>query len=370
MSKRYLLVQLGSFGDCLYATTIAKQIKKNEPESHLTWAISEKYKSILIGNPDVDAVWEISNSEGYIFGTAHRYVEKEAEIRKNNGEFDQIIFSQILPKNIYVYNGTIRSSILQSYGRKIDVDVTPTLNLSYTEVNNVNNFILKNNILDYTFKILFECGPTSNQSKKINLDFALEIAKKITSKRSDTCFILSSNKTIEKPEARIFDANSLTFRENAELINHCNLLVGCSSGITWLATSSWCSNKINQVQLLDKNYPYFAGVCYDLQLWSLTAEKIVERVDFDHQLVVEMIDIFTEKDFSLLKKDYHQIYKVGYAYWHEIISYGINNYEFIETFKFINAQKNNIHKLNYFKSFFILFHSIYKLIVSKIKNKI
>ena len=57
--KRILLGQLGSFGDCLYATTVARQIKVDFPECHLTWAIGSPYRSILDNSPDVDDIWEV-----------------------------------------------------------------------------------------------------------------------------------------------------------------------------------------------------------------------------------------------------------------------------------------------------------------------
>ncbi|MEQ1577992.1 MAG: hypothetical protein ABL894_10090, partial [Hyphomicrobium sp.] len=56
---RILLGQLGSNGDCLYATTIARQIKKDFPGCHLTWAISSLCTRVLDNNPDVDEVWEV-----------------------------------------------------------------------------------------------------------------------------------------------------------------------------------------------------------------------------------------------------------------------------------------------------------------------
>ena len=58
-TKRYFIFQFAAYGDCLYATTIAKQIKNDEPDCHITWGISTKFKSILIGNPNVDEVLEL-----------------------------------------------------------------------------------------------------------------------------------------------------------------------------------------------------------------------------------------------------------------------------------------------------------------------
>ena len=57
--KKILLLQLMSNGDCLYATAIARQIKEDNPGCQLTWAIASFCKTIIDGNPYVDAVWEI-----------------------------------------------------------------------------------------------------------------------------------------------------------------------------------------------------------------------------------------------------------------------------------------------------------------------
>lgn len=52
--KRILLGQLGSYGDCLYATTVARQIKQDFPGSTLTWAVGSMYADVLDQNPHDD----------------------------------------------------------------------------------------------------------------------------------------------------------------------------------------------------------------------------------------------------------------------------------------------------------------------------
>ena len=64
--KRFLIGQLGSFGDCLFATTVARQIKNDYPDCHLTWAVGSIYRSILDGNPYIDDIWEFPLSTGTI----------------------------------------------------------------------------------------------------------------------------------------------------------------------------------------------------------------------------------------------------------------------------------------------------------------
>ena len=50
-----LFVQLGSMGDCLLATTIARQIKEVDyPNCHLTWMIGDIFETVIKNNPYVD----------------------------------------------------------------------------------------------------------------------------------------------------------------------------------------------------------------------------------------------------------------------------------------------------------------------------
>ena len=55
-SKKILLLQLYSNGDCLYATAVARQIKTDHPGCRLTWVIADFCKDIIAGNPYVDEV--------------------------------------------------------------------------------------------------------------------------------------------------------------------------------------------------------------------------------------------------------------------------------------------------------------------------
>ena len=57
--KRIALVQLFSNGDCLYATTVARQIKTDYPGCYLAWVIAGFCKNILDENPFVDEVIDL-----------------------------------------------------------------------------------------------------------------------------------------------------------------------------------------------------------------------------------------------------------------------------------------------------------------------
>ena len=63
--QKILLVQLFSNGDCLYATTVARQIKKDFPNCHLTWAIANFCKAIIFNNPYIDEIREVTQEWVY-----------------------------------------------------------------------------------------------------------------------------------------------------------------------------------------------------------------------------------------------------------------------------------------------------------------
>jgi ADP-heptose:LPS heptosyltransferase len=109
---RILLGQLGSNGDCLYATAIARQIKHDFPGCHLTWAISPLCKAVIKNNPDVDAIWEVEAGDWTrVFGDGWYAFEAESLQRLTRGEFDKIFLTQIAPANFRNYDGTVRASL-------------------------------------------------------------------------------------------------------------------------------------------------------------------------------------------------------------------------------------------------------------------
>lgn len=306
MARKFLIGQLACFGDCLYATTIAKQIKHDHPDSHVTWAVASRYRSILELNPYIDTIWEIPINDGDYYDIGWNNFQKQALLRKNNGEFDEVIFSQIIPLNLLHFHDTIRSTILGAYGRPITVSKEPVVRLSTQEINNVKLFADKNNVPNYKHVVLFECEPGSGQSF-LNIEHALNIARSVIAVHEDVCFIISSSKKVVGVTPQIIDASDLTYRENAELTKYCTLLVGCSSGITWISTSDW-AKKIPMVQILDNNSGFFAGVSYDLYINGLDNQHIIEILNFSKTNIVDCILLVLRGDFIEAKKKYHENY--------------------------------------------------------------
>ena len=127
-----LLIQLFSNGDCLFATTVARQIKKDYPECHLTWAIASFCKSIIANNPHIDEIMEV-NWVAKNDVVALRKFKREVEQRRIKGEFDLVFITLNMDTNQALYDGCIRSGILSAYPNPITVPVQPVLHLSEKE---------------------------------------------------------------------------------------------------------------------------------------------------------------------------------------------------------------------------------------------
>lgn len=308
MGRRFLIGQLGHFGDCLYATTIARQIKQDFPDSVVTWAIAEKYKSILLHNPDVDHLWVIKTAQPH--GEDWNKFVQEALRRRHEGEFDEVIFSQLQTDNCLNFVGTLRETALSHYKRPITVSARPVVRLAESETENVRRFADKHALQDFKQVILFECNPVSGQSD-VNLDLAISIAQRINSEHPDTCFVLSSTQKLSLSDPRIVDASCLSFRENAELTRYCTMLIGCSSGITWLSTSDW-AKRLPMIQLLRDCGVYF-GVAYDHQRWNLEHQGIIEMTTWTPDIATRCLQTALREGFDCAKSRFHQQYQPNLA---------------------------------------------------------
>jgi hypothetical protein len=303
-SPRVLLIHLTSNGDCLLATTVARQIKKDYQGCHLTWAISERCKQVIENNPFVDEIWSIRFDP---LDDPHDDVwprtKAEALRRQRDGQFDHVFFTQIYPENFNDFDGTTRSSIFRSYPGKITVPVQPVLYLAESEVSRVGEFASKHALRSYRNVILFECSPASNQSL-MTFEKAIRISSRIVQVRQDTAIIVSSSKAFRSNSPAIIDGSVLTLRENAELSKHCTLLLGCSSGITWLLTSNW-AKRIPTIQFLHRTSCWysFASVKYDHRFWGLGAEHILETdVHRDRDVIALVLKYLEQRHFGGIRE--------------------------------------------------------------------
>lgn len=278
-----LLGQLDSNGDCLYATILARQLRHDHPDAHITWAISSRCVNVLRNNPDIDEIWQIP-----IAGESERLLawhdfEVEANRRYRRAEFDFMLFSQINPSNFQNWDGTIRPSILRSYGRPITVPFENVISLTSEEIDRVDEFAKKEEIAKFENRILFECSSMSGQSF-VTPDLAQEIARRIYEILPDTTVVFLTNLPMELKDPRSKYVGHLSLRECARLTHHCNLFLGSGSGGT-VVVSSTASRPIPMMLMLLAKTSVYASFAHDFEYFGLTEREIVETTCEDPALL-------------------------------------------------------------------------------------
>ncbi|MFV0606873.1 MAG: glycosyltransferase family 9 protein [Niabella sp.] len=298
--RKILLVHLYSNGDCLYATAIARQIKKDFPNCELTWAIAEFCKSIIYNNPYIDTIREVNDVKKNDV-TAFRKFKKKILLEKKKGLWDEVFITHNMDSNIKYYDGTIRGMILRAYPLLIE-NIQPELQLTDEEIKNVQVFAEKYSLHNFKNVILWEYAPQSGQSD-LTFDFVTQVSKKIVS-HPNTCVILTSANRFESSH-NIIDASVLSIRENAALTHYCNLLIGCSSGITWLSTSN-AAKQLPTIQLLNPYAPFRNIPSEDFKRHGLPTSTLVEIFNFDKDTVHDCVDTFIKDGIEASRKKFHQ----------------------------------------------------------------
>jgi hypothetical protein len=307
---RILLVHLSANGDCLMVTTIARQIKNDYPGCHLTWAIGYKCRQVIDNNSDVDEVWEVRyGSQESPLGDVWHRVRREAEERYVRGEFDFVFYTQVYPDNVSNFDGTTRSSTFRCYPHPITVPMSPVMSLRDQEVEHVRLFAAGKELSRYRSVILLECAPGSGQSV-LDLTKGIVLAEKIVSTHEDAVVVVSTHMPFTSPHPRIIDGSCLSFRENAALSHFCSLLVGCSSGITWLLTSGAAKSLLPTVQFLSRRAVAggFASVVHDFDYWGIPSGHVLES-DADNVEDMAFVITCALADFPSARVRHHKVFK-------------------------------------------------------------
>ena len=299
--KRILLGQLGMYGDCLYATAIARQIKQDNPGCYLIWGIGSHYASILKNNPFVDQVWEYPITSRWEVTSKWYAFAKEAQERKDRGEFDEIYLTQAYPGNPHLFYDSLRKAMFRAYG-KMTVDLQPIIVLGLEEVINVTDFAKLHNIQRRENVILFEYAAESGQSY-VTPEFALKVAELVVKNIPGSCVVLSGSKKIKTDNPNIIDASGLTFRENAELTEYCTLFVGAGSGITQIVQSSW-AKPIPLILLLKKRNNAGVSTIWERKQLGLPADDVIEMSECKEVGVFQCIALALH-NFKVAKEVYN-----------------------------------------------------------------
>ena len=301
------LVQLSAYGDCLFATLVARQIKRDHPGCHLTWVIGDKFASIIDGNPHVDVVHKIvlsSRDEAFSSGWEKAKTWVADQVRMGN--LDKAYFTQIFPDNIRHYDGLIRTTIYGAYGKPITGPHLPEVFLTEAENRNVADFALKHRLGEFKHVFLFECGPGSGQSP-LTPARAEAVAHAVGKCHPEMVFLISSTAPIVRPSAQVVDASCLSYRENAALARHCTGLVGCFSGITWLTTST-AGKALPMLQILTKSKGVFrwGSVATDFRRLELDESRVIEMAEPGDNRIISCIEKWLSESHSAARWQFHE----------------------------------------------------------------
>jgi ADP-heptose:LPS heptosyltransferase len=364
---KILLVQLYSNGDCLYATAVARQIKQDYPDSHLTWAIADFCKQIIVGNPYVDDTLVVhSVPKNDVIG--FRRFRKLVYEQKRKGVWDKIVITNLIDNRQANYDGCIRSAIFRGYERKIVVPVLPVLKLSEKENQNAATFAIKNNLSLYKQVILFEFAPQSGQSK-IDFDFAMHVAEELT-KANEIAIILSSANKIKSTSPRIIDGSTLTLRETAAITHYCTFLLGCSSGITWISTSS-AAKQLPMVQLLNPDTRWVNPISRDFERFGISTDSLIELIEFDREKLMLVLKA-AFNNFEAARRIYHQAIPLHFKTTRNIIYNLLCYLQFGSVWKHVKVNREQYgHNLGFYKEVLLaLLLFPFRLIANVIRKRL
>jgi hypothetical protein len=314
--NRILIGQLASNGDCLYATAIARQIKTDFPGCHLTWAISSLCRQVIEENSLIDEIWEIPVENWQPDNLQNSWYSFEAEAlrRYSLGQYSIVFFTQIVFGNPHHYDGTIRPSIFRGYPGRIGKPLNPSLTLRSEEVEGVALFAAKHALSSYDRVILFECASKSGQSP-LNPQEASKIAETLVDlKMEKVAVILSSQQSIQPSRPEIIDGSLLSLRQMAELTKYCHLLMGCSSGISCICTSTW-ARRLPMIQLLDHRWAIYGSLDHDYKYFGLNRDHVVEMYKYSLERILACYKHIVTSGWSSARKKFYRRIRVRHSHY-------------------------------------------------------
>jgi len=315
--RRVLLGQLGAAGDCVYATTVARQIKADDPDCHLVWAIGSMFRHVIAHDPHVDEVWEVPLASRAEMAATWAAFAREAYARKARGELDDVFLTQIDPGNYQNFDGTVRASIFRGFPRPITVPVTPVIRLDDDEIARVRDFARTHRLQEGGPAVIFECAHGSGQSF-VTPEWALGVARAVVRQMPTAKIVLSSRAGQSPEETAIIDGSGLKFREYAALTHHASMLVGCSSGLTWVCTSD-AARTLPTLQVLTRRVGMCGAVVHDLEHWGLPSDHVIEMRDKPAEQVAACVVDMLSNGVAHARAAHHERLDLTFDYYYTVM---------------------------------------------------
>jgi len=261
-----------------------------------------------------------------------RVFEREALCRYIRREFDEVLLSQIWPNNFQNFDGTVRPSILRSYGRPITVPIENVINLTEQEKENVEIFVEAHGLLEFEHRILFECSSKSGQSF-MTPELACEVTNHLHRSLGTSAVIFSTQQSMQINDKRSFFAGTLSLREIAYLTHYCTLFVGSGSGCSVVACST-AAKPLPMIQLLSRSTSVFASFAHDMDYFGIEDRPILEMTDEAAQSIAACIACACKDGMSTAKKRFDSHIPVTFDHYIALIGQMLlNNHRYMDAAK-------------------------------------
>ena len=326
------LVQLDANGDCLYATTIARQIKQDHQGCHLTWWISSRCCNLLTGNPYIDEVVSVdlhdwtNASRDIIWALTTRQL-----LRRQTGPdpYDRIWIPQIYPNHFHRFDGTVRPSMFRGYDQPITVPIDPVIHLTVEEESRAADYAAFHKLSTKGRVVLFECSSNSMQSH-VTPDFAKQVAHLSLEAKEDIFFLLSTMQPLgDDLPANAVSAASLTMRENLALLDHCTDFIGCGSGLTVVATCERAKS-VPILQVLHSGRSVLGSFHHDFNYWGKSTDMLIEMCDASPEETFACLQCCHRKSMEEVIPEFHRLVPVTFDFLHTISDYLIERGQYLD----------------------------------------
>lgn len=240
-SPRYGIAVFHALGDILNCTAILRQLKTDEPDCHITWFGSERYRAALEHNPWIDKLILLEGNP----------TELDACIPELRASHPWTRFFDIAPYRNYdkLPKGCLVDLVKAASGLRWTVPFVPVFRLTPTECEQARRYWAG---LPEGPHILVETEFHSHQSpwNRRSVFQMLEVLAPL-----DPCFVFTAKQRppfldllSKKHSKTVWCAEP--FRLNAEFYNLCDAFIGVSSGISVLSLSDHCRTDVPSIEFV------------------------------------------------------------------------------------------------------------------------
>jgi len=240
MTKTIAFLQYAAMADILYATPILREVRRRNPDSHISWFVRDRFSNVIETNPHLDAIKTYIVKEDYGSKEANeRVLWAQMKADAEAGPYDEIIRPQQWPDHdFFRSNDDLLTLMAQNAG--IDDDFSRKVELCITS-EDVKSVTARFGDIDWTKVVTINHISYAASPILTPVQYS-EIAYALIQQGLYPMFTGASEEPIPGSTwdgvPIVLDARGTTYREWAECIRRSSLWLGLDSGAVTLAAST------------------------------------------------------------------------------------------------------------------------------------